>query len=365
MKRFQIKTSIYRIGHLAKHRAAVLFLNTALLSLGCSRAPLNTQEALDPPETATAEHDPNVGAAEVRTGKDGRPLLIPVVLEGRTLTFLLDTGASRTVFDASLVSELGDPIRRTTVRTAAGLVDADEFACPDATVGGLPLGNVKSVLGMDLQSVRQSIGGNVRGVLGVDFLQDFLVTIDFDQGLVRLCKPRTSLIEEGETWIPMLVDRSGRPNVNATIGDAGNEMLLIDTGATGGGTVREDLYDRLVDGGEIATCNATTGLTVGGSYTQSSGYLSTLQVGPFRPDGPRVARSFENSVGLDWLSRFQVSLDFPNRRVLLKRGKRFDEPFSRATSGLVIIDVDGRKIIAESVQQADVPKERSDRKSVV
>lgn len=41
-----------------------------------------------------------------------------------------------------------------------------------------------------------------------------------------------------------------------------------------------------------------------------------------------------------------MSLDFPNRRVVLKRGKRFDEPFSQATSGLAIIDLDGGKIIA-------------------
>jgi hypothetical protein len=208
------------------------------------------------------------------------------------------------------------------------------------------LDGIETVFCTDLQPLRYASGEDIRGVLGVDFLRRFTVTIDFDQGLVQLCESCTTDIAAGEAWIPMDLDKSGRPHVSATIGDARNEALLLDTGATGD-AVRADLYDALVRTGEIAIGDATVGSTAGGSFTQSSGYLSGLQVDHFQLGAIRVARHFENSVGLDWLSRFQVSLDFPNRRLMLQKGNRFDEPFSRATSGMAVVDVDGRKIVAQ------------------
>jgi len=144
----------------------------------------------------------------------------------------------------------------------------------------------------------------------------------------------------------MDVDKSGRPHVIATIGYARNEALLLDTGSTGD-TVRSELYDVLVQTGKIATGDSYGGMTVGGGFTQSAGYFSGLQVDRFNLGAIRVARHFENSVGLNWLSRFQVSLDFLNRRVMLRKGNRFDEPFSRATGGMAVVDVDGRKIVVQ------------------
>ena len=225
-------------------------------------------------------------------------------------------------------------------------MDTEEFTCPDATVGGLPLGSVETVVCVDLQPLRHATGEDIRGVLCVDFLRRFTVTIDFDRGCVHLYESSTSDTEAGDAWIPVLVDKTGRPHVSATVGNARIITLLLDTGATGG-TVRGDLYDELVRTGEIATCDTQVGVTVGGSFAQSSGYLSALHVDRFRLGDIRASRYHENSVGLDWMSRFQVSLDFPNRRIMLRKGNRFDEPFSRATSGMAVVDIDGRKIVVQ------------------
>ena len=336
-----------RSGHFTKQRAVLFFLHAMLLSFGCTPSPISEPAAWNRPDTTSPECNINIESAEFQTGKDGRPLLIPLVWNGKTFTFLLDTGTSRTTFDTSLTSELGKPIGRTTARTTTGTIGTDLFLCPDVTVDGLPLSSLESIAVVDLQPLRQATAEDIRGILGADFLQRFVVSIDFDQGLVQFHESLTSQINVEETWLPMQVDPSGRPHVIATIGQQGKEMVLLDTGATGGGTVRAELFDRLVDRGEIASCNNEIGLTAGGSFTQSSGYLSILQVDRFRPDSPRVARHFESSVGLDWLSRFQVAIDFPNRRVMLKRGNRFDERFSKATSGFVIIDMGGRKFVTQ------------------
>lgn len=118
-------------------RSISLLLSAALLSIGCSRTPSNTGEAENPRKASNApvERDTRSAAAEFCTGKDGRPLLVSVVWNGEPLIFVLDTGAPRTGFDSSLKSRLGDPVGRITLQTSAGLLDCEEFACPDATVG--------------------------------------------------------------------------------------------------------------------------------------------------------------------------------------------------------------------------------------
>ncbi len=290
--------------------------------------------------------DEQFAPSEFSTGKGGRPLLVPVVWNGEPLLFLLDTGAPKTGFDSSLKSKLGDPIGQITRRTSAGLVETEEFPCPTATVGGIPMDSVETVFCTDLQPLRYASGEDIRGVLGVDFLRRLTVTIDFDRGRLQLLETSQSNPAAGETWIPMDVDKSGRPHVIATIGNARYETLLVDTGSTGE-TIRSELYDALVQTGEIATGDPFGGMTAGGGFTQSAGYFSGLQVDRFSLGAIRVARHLENSVGLNWLSRFQVSLDFPNRRIMLRKGSRFDEPFSRATSGMAVVDVDGRKIVVE------------------
>jgi len=213
--------------------ALVLPLSVTLLSAGS----MLESSVAHPPETSKTDsqggRDSQTDVAEFRTGKEGRLLLIPVDWRNETLHFLLDTGAARTIFDLSLVSKLGQPIARTKVRTAVGLVGTSEFKCPKATVGGFQLNHVKSVLSLDLRPIRQATGENVRGILGADFLQTAIVTIDFDQARVHLSVPNGTRAEPpGDFQFPMIVDRSGRPHVISTIGDQEMESLLLDTGAT-------------------------------------------------------------------------------------------------------------------------------------
>ena len=120
-------------------RSVAILLIATLLTIGCSHAPPSTGETGNPQEVSkrSIERGTRFSAAEFRTGKDGRPLLVSVDWNGDPLIFLLDTGASKTVFDSSLRSRLGDLISRATLKTSAGLVAAEEFACPNATVGRL------------------------------------------------------------------------------------------------------------------------------------------------------------------------------------------------------------------------------------
>ena len=75
-------------------------------------------------------------------GKDGRPLIAPVMWNGNLLEFIVDTGAPKTGFDESLKPRLGDAVGKYTMRTSAGLTESELFACPNVTVSGHALNGI-------------------------------------------------------------------------------------------------------------------------------------------------------------------------------------------------------------------------------
>lgn len=123
---------------------------------------------------------------EFTVGQGGRPLLIPVTLDGRNFPFLVDTGTSKTILDTSLESYLGALNNPAVLKTSAGFVSSEVFDCPDASVGSLNLDRVGTVGCMDLRAIRYATGKEVMGILDMDFLGDFAIEIDFDNGFLRL-----------------------------------------------------------------------------------------------------------------------------------------------------------------------------------
>ena len=335
------------------HKLIAILLAGTFISTASSCAPSNVGASNE--EASSAEGPKDIrespsdrGALHTRrefaVGKDGRPLIVPIVWDGDSFEFVLDTGATKTGFDVSLKSRLGDAVGKITSQTSAELAEFEVFACPNATVGGHALKGIETVFCADLQPLRYAVGKDIRGILGADFLRQFKVTIDFDNGRVQLDTSTTNETAPGDTSIPMTLDKWGRPHIMARIGGTKHQSLLIDTGAMDD-TLRSDLFDALVETGMIATGTYQIGSTVGGIFVQRSGYVSTIDLEDFRVLGVRVARHSESSIGLDVLSRFHISLDFPNRKCVLRKGSRFDVPFSRATSGLAVIQMEGRKVI--------------------
>jgi hypothetical protein len=85
---------------------ALLALTIALclaLALLAGRAPSST----DLPEQAS---DREAVLERFKLSRDSKILLLPVEVQGKKYSFVLDTGATTTVYDTSLRSILGDPV---------------------------------------------------------------------------------------------------------------------------------------------------------------------------------------------------------------------------------------------------------------
>jgi hypothetical protein len=107
-----------------------------------------------------------------RFDPEERVVLVPVRLGTKDYQFVLDTGATWSVFDISLRSHLGP--RVDSVRVAVpqgGDAKRELYSPPDARVGSLSL-TKGPVLCHDFTSLREASGCSLKGIIGMDFLKD-------------------------------------------------------------------------------------------------------------------------------------------------------------------------------------------------
>lgn len=128
--------------------------------------------------------------AETEFVFQGSWIVVPVTVEGETGPWILDSGASTSVLDSTYASTLdlewGDPIR---ITGATGTTMVPSIALPPLEVAGLTFRGNRSVA-LDLQSVvRHRLGTEVRGILGQDFLREYVTRIDYSAKTVSFHNP--------------------------------------------------------------------------------------------------------------------------------------------------------------------------------
>jgi predicted aspartyl protease len=141
---------------------------------------------------AAAAVDPEAGEVPFRmAGVNEAAVLVPVHVNGEgPFDLVLDTGATFTCLDVARAEALQLPERRGAVGVGAGvggtgrlrLVRIDSLRVGGARAAGLT-GCV-----LDLAHVAV-VGVEADGLLGLDFLREFRVTLDFERNVLRLEDP--------------------------------------------------------------------------------------------------------------------------------------------------------------------------------
>ena len=165
-------------------------------------------------------------------------IIVPVSVNGAgPYDFMLDTGCAKTIVDRKLARELSLPL--VGEKTVIGVLDSAKVLAMHvnsvSVSGATVLGG--EVLSTDRAS---SAGGNVRGVLGEDFLRNFDLLIDYRHRLIRLEPASGSMAQSalGE-HLPLQFNASNRGTpmrnqviVSVRMLEFGNETMsfLLDSG---------------------------------------------------------------------------------------------------------------------------------------
>jgi predicted aspartyl protease len=294
-------------------RFGVALLSILLVARGSGAA------ELDATPVAAPEPEPAAVIAELpfeRPEAQNR-IYVDLAPEGRrSLLLMLDTGASFSVMTPLAARALGVSVRRTKTlpyRRATRLGSDLQFWVDDSS------------------SDTGSATGWEYGLLGGNFLENYVVELDFQERRVRFLDPKRYRVPErvtapDEAVIPMRL-AARRPFTTIEL-DGKKVQVLIDTGAPipaclSGKEARKLGLDpdSLPYFGEVET---TMGDTPG-----HIGEVDSLRFAGFEcgrapvvvmPRGWfNIAGSSDSAIGYDVLQQFKLRLDYPRGRLWLKR----------------------------------------------
>lgn len=142
------------------------------------------------PARVAVQADTAAGEVPLRVaGRGGAVLMVEVHINGAgPYNLVLDTGATLTCIDERVARQLSLPRKTGAIGLGAGVGGSGrvELVHIDSVrLGATTLQNLTACV-LDLRHLRELGAGGVSGLLGLNFLTNFHVTLDFDQRLMTL-----------------------------------------------------------------------------------------------------------------------------------------------------------------------------------
>lgn len=260
---------------------------------------------------------------EIEFNNDFNLVFIPIQYEGETQYLILDSGFEFSLLNEPIISANNTIENRS---NGFGRVNNFRFMINDLNV---TLQSARTI-DFSLVKIEEIIGKSVMGILGYDFFQKYLITIDYEHSLLSIYPPDSSPTIEGEV-IPLELEQNF-PFVYGTIIDGKHKegvRLLLDTGSLNFFSLDKNFLDQK----NIGTTKRKLGFkTLGiqpgkgklfmidgfeiGSHTFNNIVTSHGETGFNQTD-----LRHEGNLGSDFFHRFTVTFDYQNKRLILSPNK--------------------------------------------
>ena len=109
---------------------------------------------------------------------------------------------------------------------------------------------------------------------------------------------------------------------------------MIDTGYAGTGMLEEGSLAQLLAARELRVTGEEHAVSISGISSARVVRLSQLSLGTFEHHDFRFTSSSDNVLGLDYLSRYKVTIDFRKELIYLAKSKSFADRDCGQTCGL-------------------------------
>lgn len=238
-------------------------------------------------------------------------LVVTVRLEsGKEVRCVVDSGTSGTFFDQSLEPKLGKRLGTTVTQSWGVHKTNNVYAAPKLYLGGVPLKMPQAVATIDDFKQMSGHGGRpILGMLGYDCLRAYCLQLDFAAGIMRFLDADHADKQKWGKAFPIvpLNEHDARPAVAANLFGSEGPRSLIDSGYPSDGWLMPKYFEPWTNGAVAALngqARSPNGLFGGERYP-----LVSLDRQDVESDG----------IGLRFLARHLVTLDFPNNTMYLLR----------------------------------------------
>ena len=273
---------------------------------------------------------------------------VPVTAFGRTLYFLIDTGLSISTIDKKYEQQLGDAIaeHRADSPLSASL-NVPIYHCPEMSIGCNPL-RLQKIACMDMTMARMVSGEPCDGMLGMDLFGNKVVSIDFDNRLLSFHENTPESAKKSSTLVPIKAFYAHYV-VDVLVNEKVSVNLMLDTGDSGSVSFNESDWQKVFPPGATNIYTATVGGVGNQSAQTQLGRIAELKVGSLTYTNLHALyiqnRSDVSHVGLNFFRRHIVTFDFPNQKLYLQPGKRFEMQDKNDMSGLHLLRINGLTVV--------------------
>ncbi len=276
----------------------------------------------------------------------GNRIYFPATVNGHAASAILDTGAGATVMDLGLADNWK--------LEGAGKIEASG-AGPNTITGrflqnsNIAFGSITHpvTIAIPLTSLAVAEGRRLEVILGKDFLDKYVVSIDYPHRRLSVYPGDMMVKMNGEVVPITFVSNHPHAKMNLTV-DGKERMVdvMIDSGASSGTLSKKYLTANPVSPKLVTTPRTVVGGGVGGfdegyftradrlqigsiSFTHFPIVLSDAKGGQL---GPQSNCDF--LLGGDILTRMRVLVDYPHKRLVFEATPEVAKPFEADKSGM-------------------------------
>lgn len=294
-------------------------------------------------------------------------MVIPVYVNGKKLSFLLDTGVSSTII---LNVKIKDSLKLKNVKKIRiqGLGEGDFVDALISTSNYIQIGNsiinrshkIYLILGKGF-NLSNRMGVQIDGIIGGDLFKDFIVKINYSSRIIKFYKPDKYVYKKCrkcETFPLSFIYNKPYIVAQTIMNDSTkiNTNLLIDSGGS------DALW--LFENSDIPIPKKNfidyLGQGLNGNIYGKRSRVASLNLGNFKlkdvtvsfPDTTSLSLTMRHkkrhgSLGALTLKRFHTIIDYQNSKITLKKNCRFfNEPFNYNMSGIEVA-YNGQMIVQE------------------
>jgi hypothetical protein len=362
------------------HKCLLIFRSAFLFSLiSLSSIPLHglaqgiTNIFPIPQELLSSRAPSDKSAVKVPFDLYGNNILVQVKINNsQPMWFVFDSGASVNVINERSAKRLGLTSKGNSTLDANGGMATGSFI-EETTIS---LADVKAshqtIVAVQLDALAEYSGRDVQGLIGNNFIQNFVVEIDYAHRILVFHNPQNYNLANEPNAIA-LENHDGTPFIKAELSLDGTEIITdsfeIDTGSNGIFSLNKPFAEKnriLQVVPKTSIAEGAGGAGVGGELRSINARINSIKIGEYTLNKPVIsiledisgnaANHLTGFLGSDLLRRFTVILDYQSQRMLLRPNADFNEPFEVDLSGLELVtEANNYRVIKIKQVRANFP----------
>ncbi|WP_237267420.1 aspartyl protease family protein [Tenacibaculum todarodis] len=296
-------------------------------------------------------------------------IILPLEINGKELNFILDTGVNKTIlFNLSQNDSIG--LKNIETIALQGLGGGKPV---DALLSKNNRFRIKNLISSNEElyvvlkddfDLSGKMGITIHGIIGHKLLKNVIIRINYKTKKIDFYNPKYykyKKCKRCETFPLEFYRNKPYINVSAQIDTLGNNItdlkMLIDSGGSDAMWLFENTKVEIKT--PIKHFNDLLGEGLSGAIYGNRSKIPYIKIGRFVVKKPTVsfldsistfnARKFKErngSIGGTILKRFKVIIDYPNKKISLKKNASLKDGFYYNMSGLSVVFI-GKKLIRE------------------